>query len=148
MFRSILVVCIGNICRSPVGERLLRAGLPNCDVGSAGLGAVIGSEADPVTTEAAAEHGIDLSDHVARQFTAELGGAHDLILTMEPRHRDDIHRRYPHLSGRTLLFDQWTGGSGIPDPHGRPIEEHRRALALIMPAAQAWIDRLAVKPGT
>lgn len=146
MFSNILVVCIGNICRSPVGERLLRAGLPRCEVGSAGLGAVVGSAADPKTVEAAQEHGIDLSGHVARQFTSELGGAHDLILTMEPGHRDEIHRRYPQLSGRTMLFTQWTGGQSVPDPHGRPIEEHRRAIAQIMPAAQAWIDRLGARP--
>ncbi|WP_191334757.1 low molecular weight protein-tyrosine-phosphatase, partial [Allgaiera indica] len=138
MFQSILVVCVGNICRSVVGERVLRAGLPDCRVGSAGLGAVVGSGADPKTLAAAAARGIDLEGHVARQFGADLAGGYDLILTMEPGHRDDIQRRYPQLSGRVMLFDQWGARTGIPDPHGRPSEAHERAVAQILAAAEGW----------
>ncbi|MFA9231998.1 MAG: protein tyrosine phosphatase, partial [Microgenomates group bacterium] len=46
MFNSILVVCVGNICRSPVGERVLQAALPNLIVSSAGVAALVGNPAD------------------------------------------------------------------------------------------------------
>ncbi|MFC2969039.1 arsenate reductase/protein-tyrosine-phosphatase family protein [Acidimangrovimonas pyrenivorans] len=142
---SILVVCTGNICRSPAGERLLAAALPGIRVGSAGLGAVVGAAADPETAAAAAERGLDLAGHVARQFTAALARDHALILVMEPGQRDEIRRLYPQFSGRTMMFDQWTGGGGIADPHGRPRDAHRRALAAIAEAADAWVARLGGK---
>lgn len=46
MFDSILIVCTGNICRSPIGERLLRRALPNKKIDSAGVGALIDHAAD------------------------------------------------------------------------------------------------------
>ncbi|HDZ2090657.1 TPA: protein tyrosine phosphatase, partial [Klebsiella pneumoniae] len=46
MFESILVVCTGNICRSPIGERYMRSVLPNKKIDSAGTGALIDHEAD------------------------------------------------------------------------------------------------------
>lgn len=140
--RSVLVVCVGNICRSPAGERLLQAALPEVEVGSAGLGAVVGAPADPTMAQAAAERGLSLEGHVARQFDADLGGRYELILAMEPGHRDEIRRLNPQLSGRTLLFDQWRGGRGIADPHREPIEAHRRALDEIAAAAEDWNARL------
>lgn len=142
MVRSVLVVCVGNICRSVAGERLLRASLPGLEIGSAGLGALVGSPADKTMSEAAKERGLGLEGHVARQFDADLGAGYELILAMEPGHRDEIRRLYPQLSGRTMLFDQWNGGRGIADPYREPIESHRRALDEISAAAEGWIKRL------
>lgn len=139
---SVLVVCVGNICRSPLGERLLRAALPDLAVASAGLAAVEGAGADPVMTAAAAEIGLSLDGHVAQPLTAALGADHDLILVMEPSHRTEIQRRFPQLSGRTLLFDQWAGARGIADPYRKPIEDHRRIRDQIAAAAAAWVPRL------
>ena len=142
MINSVLVVCIGNICRSPTGERILRQALPDLNIHSAGLGAVVGAKADFVATEAAHEIGVDLEGHVARQLTDEIGAAHDLILVMEPGHRTEISRRFPQLSGRTMLFDHWTGGTGIADPYCKPIEAHRAARDLIVTATVAWVQKL------
>lgn len=142
MIQSILVVCVGNICRSPIGERLLRQALPDLRVTSAGLGAVVGAEADELATKAAGEINLDLSGHVARQLTEEIGSKHDLILVMEPGHRAEISRRFPQLSGRTMLFDHWIGEKGIADPYRKPIEAHRVARDKITKAAKSWIKRL------
>ncbi|KEO50935.1 hypothetical protein [Thioclava pacifica] len=144
---SILVVCVGNICRSPVGERLLASALPDVSVSSAGIGAVVGAPADKVMREVAEAEGVSLEGHVARQFTAEIGAAHELILVMEAGHRSEIARIAPHLSGRTMLFDQWLGGQGIPDPYRKPIEAHRAAFAQIRAAAEGWVSRLGRKRG-
>lgn len=142
MIRSVLVVCVGNICRSPLGERLLARALPRVRVGSAGLGAVVGAAADDDAQAVAAEIGVTLEGHVARQLTEVIGRDHDLILVMEPGHRAEVGRRFPQLSGRTMLYDHWTGGQGIADPYRKPIEAHRAARDRIAAAAEAWISRL------
>jgi protein-tyrosine phosphatase len=143
MIRSVLVVCVGNICRSPLGERLLQSLAPQLVVTSAGLGAVVGQPAD-VTTMAAAQ-GLDLHGHAARQFTPALGQAADLILVMEPGHKAQITRAAPHLSGKTMLFDHWSGASGIADPYQRSVEFHRAVFGQIEAAATAWAKRLNPK---
>lgn len=147
MFSSVLVVCVGNICRSPLGERALRQGLPGMTVTSAGLGAVVGSAADETAARVAAEAGVDLGGHVARQLTAEIGGGHDLILVMEPGHLAEVRRRHPHLAGRTMLFDHWSGARGIADPYRMPEAFHREARDQILTATKAWVNRLGKKAG-
>ncbi|TKD14420.1 low molecular weight phosphotyrosine protein phosphatase [Rhodobacter capsulatus] len=142
MFRSVLVVCVGNICRSPLGEAVLARALPGLRLSSAGLAAVVGHGADADAARAAAEVGLDLSGHVARQLTAEIGAAQDLILVMEPGHRAEIFRRFPALSGRVMLFDHWTGGQGIADPFRRDLAVHRATRDRILAAAEPWIARL------
>jgi len=142
MITSVLVVCVGNICRSPLGERVLQRALPGVSVTSAGIAAVVGAGADAVGAQAAAEIGVDLDGHVARQLTDEIGGTHDLILVMEQGHRAEISRRFPQLSGRTMLFDHWTGGKDIADPYRKPIEAHRAARDLIAVAADGWAQKL------
>jgi protein-tyrosine phosphatase len=142
MIHSILVVCVGNICRSPVAERLLAKALPEHRISSAGLAALEGHAADTDAAEAAAEIGLSLEGHVARQLTEEIGKAHDLILVMEPGHRVELTRRFPQLSGRTMLFDHWTGKTGIADPYRQEIEVHRATRDRIRDAAAAWSARL------
>lgn len=142
MIASVLVVCVGNICRSPIGERLLRAQLPLLRVSSAGLSAVVGAGAHATAIDAAREINLDLDGHVARQLTDALGREHDLILVLEPGHRAEISRRFAQLSGRTMLLDHWTGGKGIADPYRKPIEAHRIARDHIVKAAAEWSKRL------
>lgn len=147
MIRSVLVVCVGNICRSPVGERLLSARLRDrgaaISVSSAGIGALVGHSADETAAAVAAEHGVDLKGHIARQFSRELGTAHDLILTMEPQHRREIIEAAPDLSGKVMLFNHWQGGKGIADPYRRSRQYHEEVFALIDAAGSAWATRLA-----
>lgn len=143
---TILVVCVGNICRSPAGERILAQALAargaSITVSSAGIGALVGHAADAVMTEVAAQKGLSLDGHVARQFTRTLGQANDLILVMEPGHRREIARQAPDLSGRVMLFDHWQGGTGIEDPYRRPREIHEIVFAKIAVAAEGWAGKL------
>ena len=145
MFNSILVVCVGNICRSPVGERLLRRALPELEVTSAGINALVGKPADKTASEVAAAHDLSLHGHVARQFTAGIGAGHDLILVMEQGHKREIARIAPQLAGRVMLFDKWTGETGIADPYLRSAEFHEKTFAALSEAAEAWARRLAPK---
>ena len=121
---------------------MLRAALPDVTVTSAGLSAVVGAGADREACQAAQEIGVDLQGHVARQLTDAMGAAHDLVLVMEPGHKAEVGRRFPQLSGRTMLFDHWTGAKGIADPYRQPIGVHRNARDLIAQAAEGWAIRL------
>jgi len=66
----ILTLCIGNICRSPLAQGLLAQQLPGHTVWSAGLGALVGEPADPMSVQIAAEHGLDISAHRAQQVSS------------------------------------------------------------------------------
>lgn len=146
MIDSILVVCVGNICRSPVGAQLLTAKLAQANqtllIGSAGIGAMVGQGADAVVTEIAQSRGLSLEGHIARQFTSEIAMQHGLILVMEPRHRQHILQNSPQLAGRIMLFDHWTGARGISDPYRGSRELHEAVYKRIDEAATAWVARL------
>ena len=118
------------------------ARLPGVSVSSAGLGALEGAEADPDAAQAAAELGISLDNHRARQWTAAIGAVHDLILVMEPEQRSAIAKAHPELSGKTFLMSQWSGGTAINDPYKRSLEMHRAVAKEIVAGADAWAVRL------
>src|SRR3546814_3067238 len=79
----ILLVCIGNICRSPLAEALLKQHFPDKTVHSAGLAALVGHPADSTAQDIAHQHGLDLSAHRAQQITQAMCRSADLILVME-----------------------------------------------------------------
>lgn len=144
---KILVVCVGNICRSPVGERYLAKYLgernSNIVVSSAGIGALVGHAADEVAARISQNHGLSLEGHVARQFTREIGQDMDLILVLEPGHRREIVKQAPMLSGRVMLLDHWEGGKGIADPYRQSEEFHEIVHAQISKSALSWAQKLA-----
>lgn len=125
----------------------MKAALPDLQISSAGIAAVVGHAADKTAAAIAGEKGISLEGHVARQLTDSIGAKHDLILVMEPGHRAEIQRMFPQLSGRTMLFDQWVGAKGIADPYRKPEEFHREIRDRIIAAAAAWSARLAKTAG-
>ncbi len=147
MFSTILVVCVGNVCRSPVAERLLAARCPDLRVESAGLGALAGHPADPRAAETAAARGLSLDGHVARQFSPELARPFDLILVMEPAHKHEIMRLTPQLGGRVMLYGQWSGRETIPDPFRRSREFHASVFEMLERAAGDWAARLCRRAG-
>lgn len=146
MFNNILVVCVGNVCRSPSGERVLQTLLPSKHIASAGIGAeksrLVGKPADEMATQVAAEHGVDLSNHQAQQLTSELCGQYDLILVMEKGHLEALTEIAPEARGKTMLFGQWIGQKDIPDPYRQSKEAFDYAYSLIEQAAQAWAKKL------
>jgi len=88
----VLVVCTGNVCRSPIAEGLLRAAFaermgPDApEVASAGTMGWTGSRADPSSVRAAAELGVDISGHRAREVSADDVARADLVVAMAPEH--------------------------------------------------------------
>ena len=134
MFNRILTVCVGNVCRSPMAEALLRsrfaARSDRVTVESAGLAALVGQGADAMAIDVLAGRGIDLSAHRARQLNSFLVRAFDLILVMEEGHQRAVESMVPDARGRVHRIGRW-GNFDVPDPYrkGRTAFEH--ALALI-----------------
>ena len=142
MFDKILVVCVGNICRSPFGEQLLKSLLPNKEIASAGVGALVDKPADKLACLVAAEHGISLEGHQARQLTADLCHDYDLILVMEQGHIGAVTEIAPEARGKTMLFGHWFNKQDIPDPYRQSKEAFEYAYRLIEKAAVAWAKKL------
>lgn len=142
----ILCVCLGNICRSPTAEAVLRhMGGGRIEVDSAGTGDWhVGNPPYGPATKAAAARGYDLSALRARQFGPADFRFFDLILAMDRQNLDDIEaQRPPGLTTPVSLFLDYapeTGNTEVPDPYfTRDFDE---ALDLIEVAARGLVSEL------
>lgn len=142
MIKSILVVCTGNICRSPIAERLLRQALPSKKVDSAGVGALVGQGASSLAVAVARQNGISLEGHKGTQFTGTIGRQYELILVMEQFHIEQISRIAEEARGKTMLLGQWLGQREIPDPYQKSEEVFEFVYQLIDQACQSWVEKL------
>ncbi|MCS2154947.1 low molecular weight protein-tyrosine-phosphatase Wzb [Scandinavium goeteborgense] len=147
MFNKILVVCVGNICRSPTGERLLKNYLPSLDVESAGLGALVGKGADDSAASVAAIHNISLDGHCARQISGKMCREYDLILTMEKRHIARLCEIAPEMRGKVMLFGHWDDEREIPDPYRKSRDAFEAVYHLLDQSARQWAQALKVQQG-
>lgn len=132
MFR-ILVVCTGNICRSPMAEGILRRLVDRhslsdrVEVRSAGTWAPAGSAASRGSSVAAGREGISLAEHQSRPIVEQMIRDSDLILVMEPVHLEEIVEREPAAEGKvhvlTTFADPEEGDPiGVVDPYGSEQE--------------------------
>ncbi|WP_318478801.1 arsenate reductase/protein-tyrosine-phosphatase family protein [Photobacterium leiognathi] len=149
MLNKILVLCVGNICRSPSGERILKKKLPAKHIASAGIATqksgLTEKPADAMACEVMGQFGFDLSGHQAQQLTPELCRDYDLILVMEKGHIEAVTNIAPESRGKTMLFGQWIGQRDIPDPYRQSREAFEHSLTLVeqaAQAAQAWATKL------
>lgn len=103
---KILIVCTGNVCRSPYVERLLRARLreTGITVTSAGTGALAGSDMDPEVAKRLAVTGGDAENFSARQLTEDLTNEADLILCATRQHRSQVVQMNPRVLRRTYAL--------------------------------------------
>ena len=144
MFNSILVVCAGNICRSPTAEYLLKDKLKDnlansqVKISSAGLTALVGKSAEATATSIALTNNIDMSPHKGRQLNSKLIAENDLILVMEERHLSDLLGQYPEARGKTFLLGKWIDDTEIPDPYRQSHEAFDHVYLLIDRACSAW----------
>jgi protein-tyrosine phosphatase len=148
MFNSILVVCAGNICRSPTCEYLLKNKLKDnlvhnqIKVSSAGLTALVGKGADATASSIALSNNIDMSAHKGRQLNSALIAENDLILVMEERHLSDLLGQYPQARGKTFLLGKWIDNTEISDPYRQRHEAFDHVYQLIDRACSAWTKYL------
>ena len=136
---SVLLVCTGNICRSPMAQGLFESRLATgVEVSSAGVAAVVGAPAASPARTLMAAQGIDISGHRARQLDLRLATSHDLLLVMESHHRDWILSHFPMTRGRVHLLGAWRDDLQIPDPYCRPVAAYEQALSMMQACVADW----------
>ncbi len=137
----VLVVCTGNLCRSPMAEYWLRQQVPGLSVSSAGLHALVGQHIDPTTLRVLHSHGLEASAHRARQLAIWMVQNASLVLTAELRHKQHIERLYPHSRGRVVRMDEHLQ-QDIADPHRKSQAEHEHSFEHIRQALQPWVHKI------
>jgi len=122
---KILMVCLGNICRSPLAEGLLSAKLPNDKfiIDSAGTGAYhVGKQPDQRSIQVAKKHGIDITSQKARQFTSRDFENFDYIFAMDNSNYDnilDLAINEAHKAKVDMILNHLFPGENVdvPDPY-------------------------------
>ena len=145
MFKRFLVVCSGNICRSPLAEVLLKQYLPHVEVRSAGTATkqseLEGFAADSTMVSVANDIGIAIDEHKAHQLTKEDCLWSDIVLVMEPEHIVSVAKVSTQARGKTFLLGQWGEGS-IEDPFLKSLDCYHAAATQIRSACQSWSKKL------
>lgn len=153
----VLLVCTGNVCRSPMAEGLLRKMLRDGEqhgeivVESAGTFAAEGAPASSDAIEVAAEVGVDLRGHVARSLSGRLVGRADIVLAMEPEHEDRMLSVFPEAADKihliTTFGDPVGDPLGIADPIGQGRAVYKKTLAQLEASLRAALPRILVMVG-
>jgi protein-tyrosine phosphatase len=147
----VVFVCLGNICRSPIAERVAEraaadAGITGVEFSSAGT--ISEEYDDPMDRRAAAvlkEHGYRYADHRARRITAAQIESADLVVAMEDVHLRSVRKLSADPSKVCLLteFDPLAApGSGVPDPWFGSAAGFSDTLTAIEAAMPGLLDRI------
>jgi protein-tyrosine phosphatase len=148
---SVLFVCLGNICRSPLAEAALRAEAVACGlavtVDSAGTGAWhVGNPPDPRAVAEAERHGIDISGYRARQVRPEDFQHFGQIFALDAQNMRDLKRIAPwrHTAKVSLLMDLVPGrqGTAVIDPYGGTEEDFAQVWDDVTDAARRLVARM------
>lgn len=140
-FENILVVCVGNICRSPMAEALLKQRYPHKNIDSAGVGALVGHSADPAALEIMSKQEVDITNHVAKQIDENLAKKADLIFTMSDSQTKWIEERWPFCRGKTFKLGYWQG-KDIADPYKHEMSAFETAYQDIVDSLEQWADKI------
>jgi protein-tyrosine phosphatase len=139
--KHILILCIGNICRSPIAEAMLKREFPDKQIWSAGLGALVGKPADSLSIEVASEHAFDLSAHRAQQVAGWMCQRAELILVMEQGHKTELEKQFPLVRGKAFRLGE-PGKFDIADPYRQPKDAFEAAYAAIALGVTQWAPRI------
>jgi protein-tyrosine phosphatase len=153
----ILMVCLGNICRSPLAEGILRhriqqAGLEHkVEIDSAGTSNYhIGEPPDKRTQKNALQHGVDLSKLRGRQFTIEDTSYFDRIYAMDTMNLKTIHQligNHKHSATIDLLLNHnWPGENrAVPDPYYGDEQDFEQVFQLVDQACAKIVEQLKIE---
>ena len=148
---KVLIVCTGNMCRSPMAEGVLRHLLPpggapvRIQVSSAGTHTRDGYPPTPEAVQVCARAGIDIGQQVSRQLTAEIVAGADLVLAMESHHRDDARDLDPDGAAAIEILSGFAGDPGAPgvaDPIGGGMDTYQRSFQEIHALIERALPRI------
>lgn len=152
--RAILVVCKGNICRSPLAEAYLKAqmkknGLP-IEIYSAGLETSFGKPAHPLAQVVGTEGGLTLNQHATQPLHKEQVERADMILVMEWRQRNRIIKLYPQARPKVFLLRQFYDQSvrEVADPYSGTLEDFQTCYSMIKAACDVLITQMVPIDGS
>ena len=137
----ILVVCIGNICRSPMAEYFLKQKYPHLQIESAGISGLVGHAADDKACLCMQRHGIDMSPHVAKKLNADLIKKADLILAMSQNQQKHVEQTWPFAKGKVFRLGHWQN-QNVPDPYQHDQAFFDQTCHNIQCYAQDWHTHL------
>ena len=155
--KSVLFVCTGNICRSPIAEGLFRRLIGNrkdIEVSSAGVHAVRGQPPSLYAVEVCEEDGVDISNLRSQPLTAALVDQATHIFGMTGAHLESIHMLFPHGADKAFLFREFeepgaTVWRDVPDPigMGRDVYETcARTIKNALPSILAFVEQSELAP--
>jgi RpiB/LacA/LacB family sugar-phosphate isomerase len=155
--KTILFVCTGNICRSPMAEALFAEmvkGRDDVRTLSAGLGAVDGQPPSPQAVEVMRELGINIAHHTSLALRPGMIDQAGFIFTMTTQQRDLLHALYPESAEKIFALRELTPGvsgeaADIADPIGASVEVYRRTrdeIRAALPAVKEYVLRAAAPP--
>ncbi len=141
----IMMVCAGNVCRSPFAEFYMRKKLEeegkHAEVFSRGLLMMQGKKVPETGLKIGKEFGVDMSSHISNALLAPDMDRAALVLVMEPAQRKHLMQKRPEHVGKVMLLSQPCGGKPIDDPMGRSEETFRRVYGEIAACVDAWVSR-------
>jgi len=151
--KTILFICTGNICRSPMAEGLmdqLIKGHDDLRCLSAGVGAVDGQPPSRAAVEVMAELGVDISHHSSLALRPGLVDQATVIFTMTQQHRDVLHALYPESAEKIYVLQELQSlvpgeSVDVADPIGMSVEVYRRTrdqIRAALPELFEMVNRL------
>jgi glycine hydroxymethyltransferase len=155
--KSVLFVCTGNICRSPIAEGLFRRLLGNrkdIEVASAGVHAVRGQPPSLYAVEVCEEDGVDIRNLRSQPLTAALVDQATHIFAMTGAHVETIHMLFPHGAEKTFLLREFeepgaTVWRDVPDPIGLGRDVYEvcaRTIKNALPSVLAFVEQSELAP--
>ncbi|CAN0627646.1 putative low molecular weight protein-tyrosine-phosphatase EpsP [Burkholderia multivorans] len=141
MIERILIICDGNVCRSPMAGAMLASALPSAAVQCAGLAALAGRPAAQAAIEVMRVRGFDIGSHIAQPVHLGHVRASQLILAMTVAQCREVERRYPFSRGRVFLLDQ-IDKLDVVDPVGKSSAVFEAVANHIERVVAYWATRV------